>query len=251
MSEVGTPLDNGEEFTPEHEQVAQELNLPIDHPAVEALVYSRSGERQAIRLLSEAISELSEARSQLEKYRRDSMTGLLLRGPFIEEADTLRNTVYKNFVNGYEGHDLALMLMLDLKRLRKINRKGGLPAGDKAIANVGRRLGNLTQADEAEIGSIAGRIGGDEFAILLTFDTSKLSYDGALDIIHSRLHSIEMDTPKGIRVGDAAISHPSKEVIDLFREADPKIPKSRKQKIGKFTLDLWHSSMRKITPAKG
>ncbi|MCD8548789.1 MAG: GGDEF domain-containing protein [Aeromonadaceae bacterium] len=64
-------------------------------------------------------------------------------------------------------HPLAL-LMLDIDHFKRVNDRHGHPVGDLVLVEFGRRLkGQLRRIDEL------GRIGGEEFAILLTDTTQQ------------------------------------------------------------------------------
>ncbi len=84
----------------------------------------------------------------------DSMTGLANRASFekaIREALASKKT------------KSCYLLMIDIDGLKGINDTLGHPSGDKAIGLVGKTL-----ADKFVDADIVARIGGDEFAVLLT-----------------------------------------------------------------------------------
>lgn len=95
--------------------------------------------------------ELHRLASQLEyKARHDSLTGALNRGAIFERAGRL-----------LEGGALAL-IVLDIDFFKSINDAYGHPAGDAVICEVVDRLRSAVPA-QAEV----GRVGGEEFSILL------------------------------------------------------------------------------------
>lgn len=101
-------------------------------------------------------AELAESRASLhELARKDPLTGLLNRRAFFEDAagELARARRYRT--------PLAL-LMIDIDRFKSVNDDHGHPAGDRLLCEIGRRL----QA-ELRTSDLLGRIGGEEFAVLL------------------------------------------------------------------------------------
>jgi diguanylate cyclase (GGDEF)-like protein len=96
----------------------------------------------------------------LAKY--DSLTGLINRRVFMDQLEGHLS----------QGQPAAVML-IDLDRFKAINDCHGHSAGDSALVEVAGRLGQVA----AEHGGIAGRLGGDEFCLLITghLDDAQLS----------------------------------------------------------------------------
>lgn len=84
--------------------------------------------------------------------RHDSLTGLLNRLYFKETCERFLAT-------GENG----AFLMLDIDCFKQINDQYGHPAGDKALICFSESLKAVVSST-----SMAGRIGGDEFAVFLT-----------------------------------------------------------------------------------
>ncbi len=107
-------------------------------------------------LLGSANRQLEEALEKITLLSRmDSLTGLLNRGAFFEglEAEILRSRRY--------GHSMAFVMM-DLDYFKAINDNYGHLAGDDVIRKVADVL-----REELRIVDMVGRIGGEEFALLL------------------------------------------------------------------------------------
>lgn len=101
---------------------------------------------------------LQRARQAAEvAARHDSLTGLLCRAGFRERLDQELATPG----DPRPGRRRAL-LMLDLDGFKAVNDALGHPAGDRLLREVGLRLrGALREGD------LVGRVGGDEFVVLL------------------------------------------------------------------------------------
>ena len=88
--------------------------------------------------------------------RHDSLTGLPNRSYFLELLkDALRNA--------QERSGTLAVLFIDLDRFKQINDTLGHAMGDRLLKEVGERLKLLLTEDD-----LAGRMGGDEFTIVLT-----------------------------------------------------------------------------------
>nr|WP_272903871.1 GGDEF domain-containing protein [Xanthobacter agilis] len=85
----------------------------------------------------------------------DSLTGILNRGAFFAAARTAMET------GARAGRPLAL-LMVDVDHFKRINDTYGHPAGDRVLQALVRVIaGGIRPAD------VFGRLGGEEFAVLL------------------------------------------------------------------------------------
>jgi diguanylate cyclase (GGDEF)-like protein len=87
--------------------------------------------------------------------RTDPLTGCLNRRGFEEHADDAIRTAAS------AGDTLAVILV-DLDGFKQVNDSGGHAAGDQVLRDVTERL-----ADAAGPDGLTGRLGGDDFAVLL------------------------------------------------------------------------------------
>ena len=108
--------------------------------------------------------EQSKASRRLErwenKFRRDSLTGLLHHEAFKNDVETRL----------LSGGMQAMMLMMDVDRFKEYNDTYGHHAGDEFLIMVAQTLLTSLRKDD-----FACRMGGDEFAAMLFFknDTPK------------------------------------------------------------------------------
>lgn len=117
-------------------------------------------DEKVLRVLSRSLGLILEQRKLADRLvfqaRHDSLTGLPNRSHFLEKLEAaLRRRD--------ERDGLLAVLFIDLDRFKQINDTLGHSTGDRLLREVGGRL-------RARMGSrdIAGRMGGDEFAIVLS-----------------------------------------------------------------------------------
>jgi diguanylate cyclase (GGDEF)-like protein len=108
-----------------------------------------------LQALAARVAELeAEREGVLRLARTDSLTGLINRGAFTATlADRLTEAANR------QGR--VVLFVIDLDRFKQLNDTLGHQAGDRLLAEVGKRL-----AAGCEDGQVAARLGGDEFALI-------------------------------------------------------------------------------------
>lgn len=148
--------------------------------------------------------------SRLSQY--DSLTGLANRHRMTKKLEATL-TAFK------AGRRSCALMMLDLDRFKHVNDTLGHPAGDELLKQVAQRMGRLI-GKEAEI----GRLGGDEFQILLPdFDDRGRLGELADRIIQmvSQPYSIEGSRAIiGTSVGIAVAPYDGTETNEIVKAAD-------------------------------
>lgn len=97
----------------------------------------------------------TQLQEQTALAREDGLTGCLNQRAFREVLETEVDRAQRF------GHPLGLVLV-DLDEFKAVNDRRGHLAGDAVLANVGAMLRDMVRSIDA-----VGRIGGDEFALLL------------------------------------------------------------------------------------
>lgn len=124
---------------------------PIEHALTITLITLAALLVLAVALvLRNVMAELNRLR---ERSTTDAMTGLLNRVTF-EEAAALRL--------GETGLRPVCAILFDIDHFKRINDTAGHAAGDQVIARLGQLLRGMSLTH-----GIAGRIGGEEFAVIL------------------------------------------------------------------------------------
>jgi diguanylate cyclase (GGDEF)-like protein len=120
------------------------------------------------RWLPQAVREQAQAALQVQHLNElattDSMTGLKNRREFMALADAewLRSVRYQR--------NLSLVI-LDIDNFKAVNDRYGHQVGDKVIMVIGKICNAAKRTSD-----IAGRIGGEEFAILLPETTTTAAH---------------------------------------------------------------------------
>lgn len=89
------------------------------------------------------------------RAERDDLTRVLNRGTFLDRAERAVET-------GRRGDGMAALILLDLDHFKAINDCHGHQAGDAALVAFAAMAGSCLPGD-----GLFGRIGGEEFAVLL------------------------------------------------------------------------------------
>ena len=135
----------------ENEDGIQEFLQLIKRP-----VRDESGRISGIIALINNVTDYQLLKAELEKRAKtDSLTGLLNKSAAQELIRMLLSTSRK------EEERFAL-LVIDIDRFKQVNDGFGHAAGDSVLAEVGRIIKNSCRGPD-----VGGRIGGDEFIILM------------------------------------------------------------------------------------
>jgi diguanylate cyclase (GGDEF)-like protein/PAS domain S-box-containing protein len=121
---------------------------------------SHDGDPELLQMAGRLAALAIEQRKFTERLEfqamHDSLTGLSNRAYFIELLE-------KALEKARERSAILAVLFIDLDRFKQINDTLGHTMGDRLLKEVGGRLRRLLTEDD-----LAGRMGGDEFTIVLT-----------------------------------------------------------------------------------
>ncbi len=154
------------------------------------------------------IEDISARRRDEELLRRqatlDALTGVYNRNRFEEE---LRR--YAALADPQSGADAAAVFMIDLDGLKQINDQHGHTAGDAYLRTVAQTISRRLRLSDT-----VGRIGGDEFAVLLPHATVAQ----AQLLAQTLVDQVGALSPGGICIGIAMITPDT--VDDALERAD-------------------------------
>ncbi|AHK79986.1 diguanylate cyclase [Ectothiorhodospira haloalkaliphila] len=158
------------------------------------------------RELNRANQKLRELTEELTfRSRHDGLTGLLNRETFIGETVSLM------------ASGTVILLLLDIDHFKQVNDRYGHPVGDRVIVGVARVL-----CARAPGQALCGRLGGEEFAILLPHGHWASALHLAEDICGG-IRDIREPAHPGLRVTasmSAAASAPGTRFDTLYVCAD-------------------------------
>jgi len=144
--------------------------------------------------------------------RHDSLTGLPNRSYFMELLDAALEDA------GQRSGKLAV-LFIDLDRFKQINDILGHAMGDRLLREVGQRLKRLLTEDD-----LAGRMGGDEFIIVLTRqpdeEAAALASREFLNALRAPHQIEDNELFVTASIGVAIYPRHGKTVAELLRNAD-------------------------------
>ncbi|HEX3550043.1 MAG TPA: diguanylate cyclase [Candidatus Elarobacter sp.] len=142
----------------------------------------------------------------------DPLTGLPNRRAFTERLEEA--------VRGaHERGERHVVGFLDLDRFKVVNDRLGHAAGDRLLREVGQVMGRVVRG-----GDVLGRIGGDEFALLLfncgLDDARRIAgmVRAAVDGYRIESHGLVLDV--GVSIGLATIEEGTPGAADALDEAD-------------------------------
>lgn len=129
---------------------ASGLSMTVDDPGVPPIAVNR-----ALQALAKVLERIDEQQELLTEARTDPLTGLLNRRALDErlEAELARQD--------RSGGPLSLLLV-DIDHFKRVNDEHGHAHGDDVLQGVADAMRRI-----ARTADVLGRIGGDEFALLL------------------------------------------------------------------------------------
>lgn len=141
----------------------------------------------------------------------DDLTGALSRRAFLEVCARL-------FDRGSAASNDAALLLLDLDRFKEINDCYGHNIGDKALEHFVKVVSKVLPS-QARL----GRLGGEEFAILLPPGTATVAASIGETILkalrNAPLNTDDQTIPMAVSIGIATMQ-PGDSIDDAFKRAD-------------------------------
>lgn len=146
-----------------------------------------------------------------ELAKRDQMTGLY-------NHDTAIELIKEYLEQNGEGKTHAL-LVIDINKFKKVNDSYGHMQGDLIIVEVAKRIRSVFRRDD-----IVGRVGGDEFMVLLkdikSGDTVRKKVCELEQAVHFKFRCDDKTMEVACSVGMALYSGPEMSFEELYRRAD-------------------------------
>jgi diguanylate cyclase (GGDEF)-like protein len=153
-------------------------------------------------------------RALKQQATRDSLTGLLNHGSFLDEVQTQVELAQLG------GERLSLVL-IDMDEFKQVNDRAGHAEGNRLLQELSETLRCTFRA-----GDVLGRCGGDEFGVLLRGvggeEASQISRRAAA-AVRSLRKAMGLPARTSASWGIACFPDDAKSTDDLFRKADARL----------------------------
>jgi diguanylate cyclase (GGDEF)-like protein/putative nucleotidyltransferase with HDIG domain len=165
-------------------------------------------------------ADLTARMAELERQARvDDLTGVLNRRHWLA---TVRRTI--------DGGERGSVLLCDVDHFKAVNDEFGHAAGDRALAEVARRLSGH---------GTTGRLGGDEFAVWIPGDATRCAESAAR--ILDEVAGVTADAPEprpplGVSIGTVTVANADQSLTDLLSRADAALYEAKRAGRGRAVL---------------
>lgn len=180
----------------------------------------------ATRKLSEALERAFRLTREMEHAHRisthaaqtDELTGLKNRRAFFQQAEQTYEYCKQNRLP-------LSVLMLDIDHFKRINDSYGHQAGDQVL----RQLGGVIR-DSVREGDICGRLGGEEFALLLTHTSIDVAQTRA-ELLRQAIAQLSCEHAEHVTasLGVASMSAVDQNLHMLLNDADKALFRAKAQ----------------------
>lgn len=150
----------------------------------------------------------------------DYLTGMNCRRAFVEQVERILARAQ------IDRHSVS-MILLDIDDFKKINDTYGHAAGDEVLRDFASNM-----SDFFRVGDVLGRIGGEEFGVVLANITTAQAKDIAerlrqvfeASLIDIGKHSIQAK----VSIGVASTHHGNSSFVELYHRADEALYEAKK-----------------------
>lgn len=154
--ELWETLQRGEEWRGEFHNRRKDGSLFWEMASISA-IRDRSGGIRHFVAIKEDITERKQLRDQLEQMAQfDMLTGLPNRRMLLDQLAQMVALARR-------GNQRFALLFVDLDGFKRINDSYGHEAGDRVLKTVAARLSACIRSSD-----VVGRMGGDEFTVILS-----------------------------------------------------------------------------------
>jgi diguanylate cyclase (GGDEF)-like protein len=163
----------------------------------------------------------------------DELTGLGNRRRIVHELDTVFATMWRR-----DGRDRLALLLIDLNHFKEVNDSFGHPTGDELLKHIGPRIRSAVRGSD-----LVARIGGDEFAIVLTGADVPYATEVATRITAALEEPISVDNARlhvGASIGIAVAPDHATSASELMRCADIAMYRA---KAARIPFDTYEASL--------
>ncbi len=206
-----------------------------------ALVLHFSTQRTRLRQFVTYLKNIQITHELEVKSSFDTLTSLLNRGRFMSMATEVLRT--------RQSGEYIVICLLDLDHFKQINDKLGHQMGDKAIQIAGQTIIDTLGIDQAERWSFperairdrlsfAGRLGGDEFIVLMRGKPDEEAVQKHMSAMLSSLNGVELGELRGLEasIGITAIADNERDIAKAYSGADDALYRSKRAGRNRITF---------------
>lgn len=170
----------------------------------------------------------------------DPLTMVLSRGRFMSMASEIMRLDHDEYM---------VLILMDIDFFKQINDKLGHQMGDKVLQMVGDSINKFLVGDRGELSdypertmknktSFAGRLGGDEFIIMLRGQRTKKAAEKQIDEFLQRLNSMEIEGLNGVHssIGVTEIKPEETAIDEAYSRADRALYRSKESGRNRITF---------------
>jgi len=174
------------------------------------------------RALVRANLQLRKAIHKLKKFsREDALTGLLNRRIILERATTewMR---WRRYVSAFS------IMIIDADDFKSINDRYGHLTGDQVLKLIANTIKRSIRAVD-----MVGRLGGEEFVVLMPETSAEGALAASQNIMHNvrqtRLRTDDLNIQVTVSIGIATVSYDDKNFDSLLQRADVALYAAKRQ----------------------
>lgn len=195
-------------------QMVRKDGTVIDISISSHALFDHNGKFAGVEGLYRDVTQRKNLERELQRLATtDMLTGMANRRSFLEVAEAA-------FQRAREGHAPLTLLMLDLDHFKSINDRFGHLEGDRVLAEFAQATKHQLRASDT-----VGRLGGEEFGLLLPSTTPTEGADIATRILEA-IRALELTDSNGqpyritTSMGLGTLSPGDRSLHDLLDRAD-------------------------------
>jgi diguanylate cyclase (GGDEF)-like protein len=148
----------------------------------------------------------------------------------LHNREHVLRVLARRFAGEGTGRERVTVLFVDLDDFKLVNDTFGHAAGDEVIVEVAQRLRDALRPED-----VVGRIGGDEFLVILDHTPEQVSAiaDRVLDAVRQPVAVGDDTVRPGVSIG-AATHRPGESTGDLIARADAAMYRAKDDEHGSF-----------------
>lgn len=204
-------------------QMVRRDGTVIDISISSHALYDHAGNFAGVEGIYRDVTQRKNLERELQRLATtDMLTGMYNRRAFLERAESA-------YVHSLDSGEPLTLLMLDLDHFKSINDCFGHLEGDRALVEFSRATRSQLRASD-----VMGRLGGEEFGVLLPLTSLEEGMEVAHRILESiRALELRCDASHAYRLttslGISALHADDRSVRDLLDRADQALYQAKRQ----------------------